>query len=129
MNREIKFRVWDNVDYMSSPFTLKDIQDKKIQFTSDYIIMQFTGLTDKNGKDIYEGDIVEWGDNSYGKWRRRCCIEWVKSNYRLYGFYYDVSSPEIKASIEFRFGSFIYEADGELEIIGNIHETPSFLTK
>jgi len=55
--REIKFRVWDNVDYMSTPFTLKDIQEVKIQFTSDCQVMQFTGLYDKNNTPIYEGDI------------------------------------------------------------------------
>ena len=61
MKREIKFRAWDNVDYMSSPFTLQDIQERKIQFTSDAVLMQFTGLLDKNGKEIYEGDILKRG--------------------------------------------------------------------
>lgn len=50
--REIKFRVWDNVDCMSGPITLQDLQDGRIQFTSDCPIMQFTGLHDKNGKII-----------------------------------------------------------------------------
>lgn len=58
MNREIKFRVWDKVDYMSSPFTLYDIQEKKIEFTKYCVVMQFTGLVDKNKNEIFEGDIV-----------------------------------------------------------------------
>ena len=57
-NREIKFRAWDNVDYMSGTFTLKDLQDKKIGFTDECIVMQFTGLQDKNGVDIYFGDTI-----------------------------------------------------------------------
>lgn len=58
MTRQIKFRVWDNVDYMSTPFTLQDLQSKKIEFTSDCPVMQFTGLKDRNGKEIWEGDVV-----------------------------------------------------------------------
>lgn len=58
--REIKFRVWDNVDYMTT-FTLEDLQLRKVQFTSECVVMQFTGLQDKEGKEIYEGDLVKCG--------------------------------------------------------------------
>jgi uncharacterized phage protein (TIGR01671 family) len=60
-----KFRVWDNVDYMSSSFTLHDLQTNKIGFTSDCIVMQYTSLKDKNGKEIYEGDILGLNDFKY----------------------------------------------------------------
>jgi hypothetical protein len=73
MQRPIKFRAWDGVDYMSNPFTLQDIQSGKIQFTSDTIIMQFTGLLDKNGTEIYEGDIMSW--ESYEGTKNQ--IRWV----------------------------------------------------
>jgi uncharacterized phage protein (TIGR01671 family) len=43
---------------MSTPFDLMDLQNKKVQFTSDCIVMQFTGLKDKNGKDVFEGDVL-----------------------------------------------------------------------
>ncbi len=56
--REIKFRVWDNVDYMSKPFDLVDIQSKKTQFASDCKVMRYTGRKDNNHKDLYEGDYI-----------------------------------------------------------------------
>lgn len=53
--RDIKFRVWG---YVSSPFTLRDIQNRSIQFTDEVKVMQYTGTKDRNGKEIYEGDII-----------------------------------------------------------------------
>lgn len=62
--RKIKFRVWDNVDYMSKPFTLYELQAGLIQIDSVCPVMQFTGLSDSKGVEIYEGDIIghEEGD-------------------------------------------------------------------
>lgn len=58
MNRERKYRVWDNAGYMSSPFTFMDVQSKKIEFTSECIVMDYTGRKDRLGNEICEGDVI-----------------------------------------------------------------------
>ena len=70
--REIKFRAWveDKMvdlqkitplalsDAMNSQLAMKELGGLFIPFSNKVILMQYTGLKDKNGKEIYEGDIV-----------------------------------------------------------------------
>ncbi len=130
--KPIKFRAWANASKVMFYPDSQDgweLQNGELVELPNTILMQYTGLKDKNGKEIYEGDIVEWDDGSDGKWRRRCEVGWEKAHYTLIGYWYDVSSPIEKHPVDFKFGAFIYEKDGELEVIGNIYEHPSLLTK
>lgn len=74
-------------------------------------LMQYTGLKDKNGKEIYTGFLVKWGLRTY-----KICFDC--------GFYmHDLSriNPEYPITKEFK------EAPDEFEIVGNIYENPEIL--
>lgn len=72
MNREIKFRAWvgDKMEYqvlvgqLGAFFAYQDPKDTHCAINTKYgdtiPVMQYTGLKDKNGKEIYEQDICKW---------------------------------------------------------------------
>ena len=118
MNRTIKFRAWDNDNRkMSDTFGLFSTDGGYLSSTQNFSqgswdIMQFTGLTDKNGKEIYSGDLLNCDD---GKVRE---VMW----YDL-GAGWRVGTDDKDTYFN---GLGVY-AD-KLEVIGNIYENLELLT-
>jgi len=128
--REIKFRFFSNPDEKMYALTLlglnwelesdpsvyegKNVWDGRegirVQRYSDGHLMQFTGLKDKNGKEIYEGDIFDSNVKGFAP-----CV------------------------VGFNRGAFVFSEDGDeynlgqiystIEVIGNIYESPEIIEK
>ena len=124
MNRDIKFRVWDKelkhfINYATIPLGLKG---DSYHFYSNYqndgrfILLQFTGLKDKNGKEIYEADIIKYPqDSAYPNKFDYMVIEW-ENDYDGFG----------GLNCGFRMGG-DYATQKNTEIVGNIFENPELI--
>ena len=115
MDREIKFRAWQKWhEYMFTPDYIDFINGNIIigehdgdSRYEDIPLMQYTGLKDKNGKEIYEGDIVV-EENS-----KRYVVKWEE----------DTSCSSNSSSCGFCWSK---EEAKHIEVIGNIYENPEF---
>ena len=113
--REIKFRAWDNIAGMrySSDFP-NLVQFWNYVLNRDLVqgfeLMQYTGLKDKNGKEIYEGDFIKdidsWGIGQVVWSEDDLCWTTKFSNNELWGFV-----PQ-------------HGRDNHCEVIGDIYSNP-----
>lgn len=99
MNSEIKFRLWNGNEMVyfglfASPWPL----------SFDWPVMRYTGLKDKNGKEIYEGDVLQYGKaRAEVKYDEKLCV------------YHDV------------FGLGFASFASESEVVGDIYSNPDLI--
>ncbi len=123
--REIKFRAWDNDIKKMYPVSTLD-SDGKLTFTHhalpedtqagtdcrhliNYELMQFTGLHDSKGKEIWEGDLIKNASRNEVKLHE---VRWMDGKFLgVYG----------------RLAYDLYCEVREIEVIGNIYENPELL--
>lgn len=123
--REIKFRVWDPAEKQMCPVIAADFQDNQYKvfcrlpkpgaqeiFSAD--LMQYTGVKDKNGVEIYEGDIIR---GHTGRYQVDCVVRWSMGNC---GF---IAEPTI---MERTYLCLNPGSTKSYEVIGNIYENPEF---
>lgn len=122
-----KFRAWLKEEYRMTDVREITFFNDEVQMISDvegfyaydeFKLMQFTGLKDKNGKEIFEGDVVKYevGRNTY--------TEEVAYDKNFAGF----GVKDAKANVVFTFGEIAEDISLiSLEVIGNIYENHELL--
>lgn len=120
MNREIKFRIWDIHNHLKcysnqySLYCANGVISNSVFVDGGkkrFISQQYTGLKDRNGKEIYEGDIVKIED---------------KEEVRIYDIVFSHGYFGLNRGSKFKH-ALMYPYTEIIEVIGNIFENPELL--
>ena len=115
MNREIKFRAWHKFLKLWIASGSISLNGKYSEANSDEIVlMQYTGLKDKNGKEIYEGDILKRENDRYYYSVHYGTLAFGLSQHREDGIF--ASSWE-----------YSHNENEKAEIVGNIYDNPNLI--
>lgn len=122
--REIKFRFWlGHIKKMTYDHTLESIPGIIKEFTPDIVPLQFTCKKDKNGKDIFEGDIVRILNESTAT-KKEYWYPVFEVNFEGLGF----GLKHIGGGKEGDNHMFIFRHySKDMEVIGNIYENPELI--
>src|SRR5690348_3924275 len=116
--REIKFRAWDNREkvwldevtvYSDGSWSGKKGDVDGYSQEDECILMQYTGLKDKNGKEIYEGDIIKHDNGQIS------VVEWSQGDWGW--FMKSIRNWNPKTGFD----------SSKDEVIGNIYENPELI--
>jgi uncharacterized phage protein (TIGR01671 family) len=119
MNNRFRFRFWNgrNIIY-------DDIPNLELYNCDDYVWMQCTGLKDKNGKLIFEGDIVkyaefDWTDFSFKDWETEIAQVVWGNTYDNYYPAFDLKDTDFDGTNAF---AYLFNEGWTIEVIGNIYQ-------
>jgi hypothetical protein len=131
MSRVIKFRAWDKESRQmvaADRLTFHEFTDVADHFAQDdKVFMQFTGLLDKNGKEIYEGDIVHylyqpgegfWNSDSLAQ------IAWDNTGFAMRPISGSGCMNGWLCSVP---GAYMPACQKLFEVVGNAHQNPELL--
>lgn len=150
MERVIKFRAWDShnkvmitpyAELRGGRFWGEDLTNTGYAEPLPEHVMQFTGLTDKNGKEIYEGDIVRKNTGTAKPYsivhegKNLTAYEPIYKNYFVVfyrGAFCLHDKPNTKEHETSKYNGTSYagtlqSAGYDIELIGNIYENPELL--
>ena len=125
MNREMKFRVYISKYKILDTPDIINFNTQEVKYDSDYYslddieLMQYTGIKDKNGKEIYEGDILRYSFPYDRRLRHISPVSYLdtQASFGIVDFYgnniplYDIPT------------------NNYFEVIGNIYENEELLQK
>lgn len=123
--RPIRFRAWDSTRKIMATCqavysSRRVIANGESWEGDDIDVMQYTGLKDKSGKEIYEGDILEYNQGLFGelaKLKERNIVKWESGGFRIKTSYLAIITERLPNGLGF-----------DPMVIGNKYENPELLS-